>query len=163
MNEKFWESIDKEGPIHPYDASLGRCHIWTGNTDSDGYGRFGLGRRNRSMKAHRYVYIDHFGPIPDETPIIMHSCDNPPCCNWRHLTAGTTSDNMRDKVLRNRHPKGSLAGRARLYDDQVVEIRSLYKAGGVTQKELSQKFGVSRSNISSIVRSVTWAHIKEES
>lgn len=38
-------------------------------------------------------------------------------------------------------------------------IRSLYAAGGVTQKALGERFGVSRGMIGHIVRGKAWAHV----
>lgn len=36
------------------------------------------------------------------------------------------------------------------------EIRGLYAAGGVTQRELGLRFGIGASGVSKIVRGVTW-------
>jgi hypothetical protein len=72
-----------------------------------GYGcnvkRFG----ERIVSAHRLAWIDAHGQLPpDDRPQILHTCDNPPCVNSRHLYAGTNDDNIRDKVDRGRHRNG---------------------------------------------------------
>ena len=41
----------------------------------------------------------------------MHSCDNPICCNPKHLSKGTHKDNSDDKVRKNRHAFGEKNGR----------------------------------------------------
>lgn len=42
------------------------------------------------------------------------------------------------------------------HDPQVIEIRRRYDAGGVTQKELAEEFGMSQPLIGQIVRRVAW-------
>jgi transcriptional regulator with XRE-family HTH domain len=41
---------------------------------------------------------------------------------------------------------------------KAEEIRSLYEAGGITQKELARKFGISPSMVSMIVRGLNWIY-----
>ena len=53
---------------------------------------------------------------------------------------------------------GSKNGRANLTDEQVIEIRRLYKEG-MTQKELSVKYNVGWSTIHNIVFNLTWKHL----
>jgi hypothetical protein len=55
--------------------------------------------------------------------------------------------------------KGEKAGRAKLTDQQVLEIRRLYSQGGVSQTVLAKKFGVDQTMIGFIVRRVSWTHI----
>lgn len=71
------------------------CWEWTGSLNNHGYGRLG------HAYAHRISYEIHHGPIADGLHV-MHSCDNPPCCNPAHLSLGTASDNMRDAVQKGR-------------------------------------------------------------
>lgn len=34
--------------------------------------------------------------------VVMHSCDNPACCNPRHLSVGSQSENMQDCSYKGR-------------------------------------------------------------
>ena len=92
------------------------------------------------------------GPIPDGL-LILHHCDNPPCCNPIHLFLGTQSDNMRDAAS-----KGRIRGYRKLSDDQVRGIRALY--GTMPQYRIAEQFGISKMNVSFIVRRLTWKHVE---
>lgn len=93
------------------DRSAGEdgCWPWCASCNDEGYGNFWLG--GRSAKAHRVAYRLHKGPVPDEL-LVMHSCDNPPCCNPRHLSLGTDLDNAADKYAKSRanHATGERNG-----------------------------------------------------
>lgn len=75
------------------------CWEWTGYRNNRGYGKI-----DRAY-AHRTSYEVHVGPIPDGMEV-MHSCDNPPCINPRHLSLGTHLDNMRDMARKGRSRRG---------------------------------------------------------
>jgi len=76
------------------------CWEWTGWT-AHGYGYF-RHDDGRDWRAPRASYELFVGPIP-EGMNVLHHCDNPPCVRPDHLYAGTSSDNMRDCVVRGRH------------------------------------------------------------
>lgn len=82
------------------------CWEWIGSKRHD-YGQLSSVRGRSPHKAHRVSYEIHFGPIPDGMDV-LHSCDNPPCCNPRHLRLGTAKDNARDMVERGRYNPRSL-------------------------------------------------------
>lgn len=81
--------------------------------------------------------------------LVIHSCDNPPCCNPKHLRVGTHADNAEDRSRRGRH-------RTRvLRRSDAVEIRRL-KANGYGWEELAAAYGVSRALIEDIVTGTKW-------
>ena len=41
--------------------------------------------------------------------VVMHTCDNPACCNPLHLRLGTTADNVADKWAKGRGKGGRAA------------------------------------------------------
>lgn len=143
----------------PFDELLVRtdtgCLLWTGKTDKDGYGI--RGSRYGERRAHRYSYARSNGPIP-KGALVRHTCDTPACCEPGHLVLGTQSDNIEDKVSRNRQAKGSSNGKALLTEDMVREIRELY-ASGMTQTQIAGMFPVTQSSVSLIVLRKQWKHI----
>ena len=133
------------------------CHLWTAGVDKDDYGKFCY--FGRTVRAHRYAAGMVDWPPEIET---RHTCHVPGCVNPEHLTFGTHADNMRDRNEAGRQArlKGVDHGRAKLTEDQVLEIRRRYAAGGVTQLALGDEFGVVRVQIGRIVRRKAWSHLE---
>ena len=102
------------------------CWLWTGATDTFGYGRLRYGKI--FLLTHRLSYRIHCGPIP-EGMSVLHSCDIPCCVNPDHLRLGTPSDNTSDMMKRNRWRAGNRARgehhvSSRLTEQQVLSARS---------------------------------------
>ena len=147
--ERFWEKVDKSGGP---DA----CWIFTHARRADGYCRFGW--NDKTIQAHRAAYLLERGAIPPGL-IIRHTCDKPPCVNPAHLVIGTHADNVRDKCERGRHIYGEKHPWASLTSESVERIRTIYSAGGISQKALGAQFGVSASTISSVVLGRDWRSV----
>lgn len=111
---RFWEKVQILGP----DA----CWPWLAARSSEGYGSFGF--QGRVLTASRLAYIFTKGEIPDDLDV-MHSCDNPPCCNPAHLSPGSRSRNMKDCADRNRIYRRS----SKLSAETLDRICSDYLAG----------------------------------
>lgn len=69
----------------------GGCWLWTGNTDTCGYGRIRV--KGRLLSAHRLSYELHVGEIPSGMEL-DHLCRNPPCVNPDHLEPVTHEVNV---------------------------------------------------------------------
>jgi hypothetical protein len=129
------------------------------------------------LKAHRFSYQLHNGPI-EEGLLVCHKCDVKLCVRPDHLFLGTHLDNNRDMWSKGRqgvipdrtgvpHPtpekmRGSNNGRAKLTDDDVREIRRLYKRTSYRRSntnELASKFGVCSNLILHIISRKRWPHV----
>jgi len=55
--------------------------------------------------------------------------------------------------------RGETAGRAKLTDDQVREIRARYTGGWGEQTKLAREYGVSQGLVAQIVRGAIWTHL----
>ena len=93
-------------------ASHPGCLEWLGRVDKGGYGAFA---RYGQRTAHRVAYFIEHGSIPSGK-LVLHRCDNPPCCNPEHLYLGDAKDNSRDRTERMRDR------RHRITVEQIEEI-----------------------------------------
>jgi len=137
--KRFWEKVNKDGPDG--------CWVWKAGVNSAGYGSFWLNGQVR--RAHRVVM--EWQGYDVEGKFVCHSCDNPRCVNPDHLWLGSQKDNMRDAAQKNRLPTGKNRPSGKLSDEDVNNIHKKYNEGGVTQKELAQKYCVSRGHIANIL------------
>lgn len=94
---RFWDNLNKE------DSEI--CWNWMGYRNRVGYGQIKVGGKN--LRAHRVAYAIANGHVPASLDV-LHSCDNPPCCNPNHLWLGTDLDNVADKVAKGRQAKGAI-------------------------------------------------------
>lgn len=143
--EQFWTRVDRQG--------TDVCWEWLRSRNEKGYGIVWF-RPERSQRAHHIAWELSVGePIPADR-ILMHSCDNPACCNPNHLSIGTKADNMVDMANKGRRRSG-LPGhrnlRAKLSEQDVLDIRANKALCRVTNQELAERFGVSRVTIGNVV------------
>jgi hypothetical protein len=132
------------------------CLNWTAGKIWSGYGRVRIGRVLKL--AHRHAYELEKGP-PPKGKLVLHTCDNPACCNVGHLYLGDQFDNMRDRSARKRNPNNGTRNPAnKLSDDQVMAIRKAY-AEGRMQIDLAKDYGVTQPMISQIVLRKKWQHV----
>lgn len=124
------------------------CWEYTHRQDRYRYGEIVVGGRGGQHKlVHRLIYEHYFGEIPDGM-LVLHKCDNPPCCNPEHLFLGSQKENMKDMKDKGRSyiTYGERSGMCKLTTEQVQFIRSDPR----TNKEMTKIFGVAKSTISMI-------------
>ena len=125
------------------------CWNWCGGTNHFGHGKY---RRNgRLENAHRVSWEMHTGSIPTGM-FVLHKCDNPKCVNPEHLFLGTAWDNTQDMLKKGRHHIGL---QAKITQEIADEIRRKYQEG-VHEKELSEEYGLSRTQTHRIVTNQCW-------
>lgn len=144
ISERFFEKVEKG-------ENENDCWKWNGAILSNGYGQITINRKR--FPAHRLSFEVHHNYKPKD--FVLHSCDNPPCCNPLHLREGTQLENMQDKTLRNRQPKFWRRGRTNLILSQVKEIRIAISNGEKTSL-IAKRFEVSVGCIGSIRRGTSW-------
>lgn len=134
------------------------CVEWPYARSPLGYGRINIG--GRSANAHAVVLELSVGPRPGAWYGSLHSCDNPPCVNPRHLRWGTAAENRQDQVDRDRFAKGEKQAGALLTEAGVRLVRQL-TALGFRQVDLASAFGVSRTAIGDAVAGRRWAWLEQ--
>ena len=95
---RFWAQIVINGPNecwpHRFPLKSGYAFVY---------------KLGRNVYAHRYAYELANGPIPilpgtegtHHGTVVMHKCDNPPCCNPVHLKPGTQTENNKERAIKN--------------------------------------------------------------
>ena len=140
------------------------CWEWQAGRTSDGYGNFHIakveGVRVRehahvvALELHRqeFLSLDHCA---------LHHCDNPPCCNYHHLWAGTHQENMEDmwRKGRQKRPRGEDNPAAKLTAARVLELRALAATGDYTRAELARRYAIDDWTVHRAVCGGTWARL----
>jgi hypothetical protein len=157
--ERYVEGITKLGK--PF-RRLVKARILKPRKTKKGHLFVSLWRNNEEFTkyVHRLV-AEKYIPNPHNYPCVLHSDDDPTNNRVDNLRWGTYQDNVDDMVCRGRNAifKGSENKRAKITEKDVPEIKRLYKQG-LSQKEIGERFGLARTTIGSIVRSVNWKHVR---
>ncbi len=150
-SERLWGMIDVKDDN---DA----CWPWLGSRmikhGVKTYGQFDLHNSLGLIGAHRAVFADYHGYLPE---VVRHSCDNPPCCNPGHLIGGSEEDNRRDMMARGRQVRGSMSASSKLTEDQVIQLRK--DLGSMNVSAIARKYGISRKMVRLIREGVNWKHV----
>jgi hypothetical protein len=146
IKKRFWSLVEIGGEEE--------CWLYGGHLDKvTGYGEFSYTRRKgetKSVLAHRFSYRITRGKIPRGL-FVCHSCDNPPCCNPRHLWVGTQFDNLADMTEKGRRF-------SKLKEEDIPAVFNLLRQG-FTTVELGEMYEVAQGTISQVKLRRTWKHI----
>jgi len=152
----FWLKVDIRTPDE--------CWPWKAYIKPDGYGRVNWRekknrRKARNRQAHAIAYELSGKKIPNGHGV-LHDCDNPPCCNPKHLFTGTQRTNCLDMYAKGRGLKaiGEDNGLAKLTVKQVKQIKRMIRKK-IPQHVIGKKFNVGQGHISCIKRGVIWSHV----
>lgn len=151
---RFWRHVDRLGEDE--------CWLWMGARLPKGYGQFSEGgREGKKLTAHRYSCILHHGPPPLARTYALHSCDNPPCVNPKHLRWGTQSANLQEAYDKGRKvragPVGEEVQNAVLTEERVRFIRDNASMGA---GKLARLMGLKRGVVYAAMTGMSWRHVK---
>lgn len=148
--ESFWAKVNRRGEEE--------CWNWTGyrnvgkHSGQCRYGRIDIFGQ-KGVYVHRVAYfLARPGKLTLERGdglLVRHSCDNPLCCNPRHLVTGTHAQNVEDMLSRGRQTRytSTDSPRAKLTAEDIFWIR-MQKKYGATKKALAMLYEVSEATIS---------------
>lgn len=151
--QRFWARVER--------GSQDKCWPWKATKLPQGYGI--VSGRAVGLKypvgTHRVAYwLTNGGEFPKDPVCVLHSCDNPPCCNPAHLRLGNRQDNKDDQVAKRRTV-------SILTPEDVLEIRAVFDAmpGRCPQgflKRMAEKYGVQDKTIWEVRKRINWKHVK---
>lgn len=153
--ERFWEKVNRDGPIPEHCPELGPCWVWTAGVFKyrNGYGQFQAGHSRKNpvppVYAHRFSWVLHHGPVPAGL-WVLHRCDNPPCVRPEHLFLGTQADNAADMARKGR-------GTARITVEIVRAVKD-WSATGMSRQQIADELGITVTIVKSIRAGKTWRH-----
>lgn len=119
--DRFWAKVDRRSPDE--------CWEWQGCVSTSGYGRAG-----KCGYAHRTAYEISTGQQCGSM-FVLHSCDNPRCCNPAHLSLGDAGDNARDMAS-----KGRVGGGQKLKLSPEI-VRNMRDVGGYSFRAIGRMLG----------------------
>lgn len=142
VSDRFWSKVAIAGEDE--------CWLWTAGK-SNRYGKVTLtlpGLDGKTItshtRSHRMTWCLTYGPIPAELHV-CHSCDEPLCCNPRHLFVGTHADNMADMTGKGR-------GRRRLRGKLDAAAVAGIRADQRSYREIAPDYGVNWATVGKIKR-----------
>lgn len=141
IEERFWSKVDIK--------SDDDCWNFLGFKNSDGYGRIGTSG-NKTEGSHRIAFRLSKGGIPKGS-VVMHTCDNPSCCNPHHLILGSQNDNIQDMIQKKRFVKYSKIKASKFTEEEIKEIRDKYTGMRGEKIQLSKEYKCSPTTITNIL------------
>lgn len=158
IHERFWRLVLVCGPD--------MCWPWLACRNKAGYGTFGIHEKDNvksgSKRSHLSSRVSYWLMNGVWPVAALHTCDNPACCNPRHIFSGTRKDNFIDMKIKGRHTQatGTDYPQAKLTDNIVSQIRHEVKSCGASCQDIARRMGLNASTIYDAVSSRTWAHVK---
>jgi hypothetical protein len=145
IETRVWSRVARRGPDE--------CWLWTGRT-TGGYGHISI--FGKECLVHRLIYQYATGRDPGDLGV-LHTCDNPSCCNPSHLWLGTRADNNRDRADKKRSAdvRGERSPSAKLTEAAVRYILKSQETGAT----LARRFNVCPSLPSKIRHRRLWKHV----
>lgn len=121
-----------------------QCWLWKGSLNK-GYGQCHV--EQQWWIAHRMAYFLGHGGHPREFKV-LHECDNPPCCNPRHLFLGTDKTNAEDRVAKGR----SSPTKVRVEPAVILKIEEELTAGYNSKLGIARRLNVDPKTVRLVAR-----------
>jgi hypothetical protein len=145
-------------PVEYEVSNMGRVRhgsfLMRTRSDKDGYLKWSI-----SIGVHRLVALAFLGQSPRDKELVAHGDGNPANNILDNLRWATRLENEEDKDRHGTRPVGSKSPRAKLTEDDIVEICFRYSTNHMSSEHLGIMFGVSTVTIQQIIRGRIWKHV----
>lgn len=171
---EIWKDIPGYyGVYRVSDYGRVRSYIcWRGTNErilklaEDSHGYWGVclykQKKGKFTYIHQLVLLTFVGIRPDRMEC-RHLNDNKKDNRLVNLVYGTRSENLLDRtrngIANTGDHKGIKNQMSKLTENDILQIRELLQAGILTQKEIGNRFDVTRGSISFIKLGKRWQHV----
>ena len=133
------------------------------HTNPKGYYFFVMTRNGKTVERfiHRTVAMTFCKKENESHNIVCHLDDNKLNNRSDNLIWGDHQINMDHMVERGRSLRGSKNPLSKVTEDQVKEIRKLYKETKISQQKLAERYGIDQTVVSRIILHKSWKHVKD--
>ncbi len=123
------------------------CWEWLGPKTENGHGKKTFA--GRDVMAHRWLWQQLFGPIPDGL-VVYATCETKGCVNPQHLACGTQAQACRSSV------------QTKLLPADVAEIKAAREGASLsTAQMLADRYGIAASTVRDIWRGCSWSRARK--
>lgn len=133
------------------------CWVYQGRQMRHGYCQMRIAGAPMH-RAHRMVLFAFNGELPLPTDLVLHQCDNPPCCNPAHLRVGSHTENMEERAERNRTAVGTRVPHSALDVFGVQHARVLSTLGWSAAR-IARKLDVDNQVIERLLQGKTYRNV----
>lgn len=136
------------------------CWIWTG-PKTCGYGIFYLNQKCEKVRAHRFSFLLSRGYLTHSNKlIVLHKCPEKhrkDCVNPNHLKEGDCAENNFDAIkMGKKILRGSEVGFSILTEQDVEDMRNIYRNFKISYPKLGKCFGVGKATVKNIMNRKSW-------
>ena len=128
-------------------AGHGRCLLWTGKVDDQGY------PLNKDGKQTHRAVVKLLGITVRRPLVVRHLCGDRRCLRPSHLGKGTQKENAMDRAKHGKTAKGEKHGNSKLSDIQRAEIRDRHDSGE-SIRDIAESYPVGPTQVYRICRGV---------
>jgi hypothetical protein len=114
----------------------------------------------KCVAIHQMVALAFIGPPPFDGAIVCHKNDCKTDNVAYNLEWGTHKTNAATRELIGNSLRGEINGNSKLTEETVRAIRREYAAGQLTQRQLSERFGVCKATIYGVATRRWWKHVR---
>lgn len=145
-SRRFWERVDQTG-------GPDSCWPWIGTIHPNGYGvvKVVTATGKQQFRTHRLALILSGIDIPDGH-LACHRCDNPICCNTKHLFVGLPYENTHDGMAKGRIKQA-------MTPKQIADAKARYIPRKVSYAKLAAEYGVGETTVRDAIKGYTWKHL----
>lgn len=162
----IWRSIEFEGGPTPTMKWIPSRPADVSESKDEGYVRVMFHHKGERLQvaAHRIIWMTHNRAMIPDIMEVNHKDGKKDNNEPSNLELMTRPENVKHAIhvlgcKRRKAQPGMDNAMAKLTESQVMEIRALGEAKAMSQREIGERFGLTQSGVSAILRRKSWAHL----